>query len=159
MSSAPSKKQQAADLLRKALADGQWHRACPLLDELACQGIYEWTATDACKLAGVEKRMARGKFPAAVEWRLRPANADDALVVCRLCADPLAPQRVLYCGARCRLEAHRMALILLGDERPGCPSLAHRLRAAGRRRKEVTAISRLLTAARFERRHDEGGKR
>ena len=149
-----SKPEQAAAVIRDALRAGGWVTARPILDELERRGLgSETNVTRACQAVGVEKRKLRGRLGGGAEWRLA-SSQPAAPAVCSLCGRELEAGRHRYCDPRCRVEAHRLALIVLGDDRADYPSLAARLAAAGwvRRSTGPAAIERLLEHAGLERR-------
>jgi hypothetical protein len=73
---APTKAEQAADIIRTALTDGQWHPAAPIRELLAQQAVDAAGVIDrAGRLAGIEKRKRPGEASGPWEWRLaHPAS-------------------------------------------------------------------------------------
>lgn len=85
----PTKAERAVDIIREALADGQWHPAGPIRDALARQELNsESVVKRAGDLAGVEKRKRPGQSDGPWEWRLRTNDGD-------LESSPPAPARCL----------------------------------------------------------------
>jgi hypothetical protein len=91
----PTKQERAADFLREALADGEWHLVAPLLKALERQEISERTARYAATNKVVVEPRKRREQDGEWEWRLRPSGeaatppADDEPAA----ALPLQPSR------------------------------------------------------------------
>jgi AAA domain len=66
----PSKTELAAETIREALQDGEWHIAAPIRAQLAQLGIASGSVIDAgCRAAGVAKRKRPGETNGPWEWR------------------------------------------------------------------------------------------
>jgi hypothetical protein len=67
----PTKAEQAADVLRDALADGEWHLGKPIREQLARQGLDSGSVRKhAMGMADVEARKQPGVSDGPWEWRI-----------------------------------------------------------------------------------------
>lgn len=64
------RRDEAAEFLRRALADHEFHPSAPIKEDARAAGIAPRTLTDATRVLGVESRN-RG-YPRTTEWRLPP---------------------------------------------------------------------------------------
>lgn len=68
-----SKTEQAVEIIRANLADGEWHPATPIRDELQDAGLNSGSVVTAAKRQlGVEDRKRSGSLGGGWEWRIPP---------------------------------------------------------------------------------------
>ena len=71
----PTKAERAAEIIRAALADGEWHDSQPIRDELYREGLnHNDTVGRAKDKARVESRKEPGVIDGPWQWRLRPGE-------------------------------------------------------------------------------------
>lgn len=75
---AAGKTDQAVAFLDKALFDGGWHEAAPLLAELTAHGISETVIRDASRRLAVAKRKRPDEVDGPWEWRLPATDSETA---------------------------------------------------------------------------------
>jgi hypothetical protein len=93
----PTKTEQAAEAIRAALADGEWHLAKPILDALAARGLAHSNVGGAARRTlGVECRKRPGERNGPWEWRLESYPEADRGSLGVL--DPLARAETIPAG-------------------------------------------------------------
>jgi hypothetical protein len=75
----PTKAERAADVMRDALADGEWHLAAPIREQLARQDLDSGSVRTRAKgLAKVAERKRPGEKDGPHEWRIPESDSEES---------------------------------------------------------------------------------